>query len=147
MKKCVVILSLSLSLLGCQSASKPSPIVKPFPVDPPVAQPVAPATTYTPPPAATNISGANQVEDQAMLKFCLKELDALKKVDAKQYQGKSSELNHLLSEAKTYVQVRNSLNNDMSVILDSAFQYRIAKTCNDIRVDLTQSLLQRIEKR
>lgn len=149
MKKYIAIFGVSLTLLGCQAATKPLPAVKPLP-------PVESVSTIEPTPEPPYSGGAfipvpaphpKSAQDETTLPFCLKELDALKQVDATKYQAKSSELNHLLKEAKNYVQVRNSLNNDMNVILDSAFQYRIARTCNDIRVALTQSLLQRIEQR
>lgn len=144
MKKSLVIVTLSIALMGCQSANEqPKPQNTVVQTPPPVQQ-VQPVVPVQPEIAAT--SPAAQVQDEAILRSCLKELNALQQVNQAKYQAKSTELNRLLTEAKSYTKIRSSLNGDMSIILDSAFQYRIARTCNDIRVELTRSLLERIER-
>ncbi|CAM4319169.1 Uncharacterised protein [Yersinia intermedia] len=161
MKKSIALVTLSLSLMGCQNATQQSASQKPAPGSTSVTQqaPITPPSSpighqyqtvssqVSPSPSSINsTTGVAREEYDAILEPCLKELRALQQVKQTKFMARSAELNHLLGEAKTYIKVRSSMNGEMTTILDSAFQYRIARTCNDIRVDLTHSLLERIEK-
>lgn len=160
MKKSIALVTLSLSLMGCQNATQQSASQKPAPGSTSVTQqaPITPPSSpighqyqtvssqVSPSPSSINSTTSDASEYDAILEPCLKELRALQQVKQTKFMARSAELNHLLGEAKTYIKVRSSMNGEMTTILDSAFQYRIARTCNDIRVDLTHSLLERIEK-
>ncbi len=147
MNRSLIITTLTFFLMGCQSMdSKPSSVVTPTVVEPaPAAQSSERATTPAPSPLDMS-SPAPQMREDATLRACLQELNALQQVNPGQYQGKSTELNRLLAEAKRYMSIRGDLNSSTNIMLDSAFQYRIARVCNDIRIDLTRSLLERIER-
>ncbi|UNK24086.1 hypothetical protein [Yersinia intermedia] len=160
MKKSIALVTLSLSLMGCQNATQQSASQKPAPKPTSVTQlaPITPPSSpighqyqtvssqVSPSPSSINSTTSDASEYDTILEPCLKELKALQQVKQTKFMARSAELNHLLGEAKTYIKVRSSMNGEMTTILDSAFQYRIARTCNDIRVDLTHSLLERIEK-
>lgn len=160
MKKSIALVTLSLSLMGCQNATQQSASQKPAPKPTSVTQlaPIPPPSSpighqyqtvssqVSPSASSINSTTSDASEYDAILEPCLKELRALQQVKQTKFMARSAELNHLLGEAKTYIKVRSSMNGEMTTILDSAFQYRIARTCNDIRVDLTHSLLERIEK-
>uniref|UniRef100_A0A182SU31 Major facilitator superfamily (MFS) profile domain-containing protein n=1 Tax=Anopheles maculatus TaxID=74869 RepID=A0A182SU31_9DIPT len=60
------------------------------------------------------------------------------------YQTRSLELNHIVSEAKLYMRVRDNVSTDIHQIMDAAYQFRISKTCNQIRTDLTKALVERV---
>lgn len=161
MKKSIVLVTLSLSLMGCQnatqqsaaqkSATRPASVTQPAPMtqssSPDAQQGQTVSSQAVPSPALMNSNTPGTSEEyDATLGPCLKELKALQQIKEAKFVTRNAELNHLLGEAKNYMKVRGNINSEMTNILDSAFQYRIARTCNDIRVDLTRSLLERIEK-
>lgn len=133
MKKTIAIAALCVLLAGCQSAdnrakTKPAaPAVTPKPA---IAQPA-------PQPMATTGT-------EAVMYSCMKELNALQQVNAGVYQTRSAELNHIVTQAKLYMRVRDNVSADIHQIMDAAYQFRISKTCNQIRTDLTNALVERV---
>ncbi|WP_431221794.1 hypothetical protein ACQ86O_15085 [Serratia sp. L9] len=134
MKKTIAIAALCVLLAGCQSAdnrakTKPAaatPVATPKPA---VAQPAQPmASTGT----------------EAIMYTCMKELNALQQVNAGLYQTRSVEMNHIVTQAKLYMRVRENVSVDIQQIMDAAYQFRISKTCNQIRNDLTNALVERV---
>lgn len=146
MKTSMLVMALSLSLTGCSLMGFESPkndkvTQAVTPVNNTVSrapQQIAPAPQPQAAPMQDGLDGST------ILQSCLKELNALQQVNHARYQIRSNDLNRIVAQAKQYMQVRGNLSNDVSVIMDAAYQYRIARNCNDIRTDLTRSLLERV---
>ncbi|MFC0225510.1 hypothetical protein [Serratia aquatilis] len=144
MNKAIAIAALCVLLAGCQNAND-SAKTKPAPAatkNQAVVQPV-PAATPNPviaQPAQPMISA----DTDAVMVTCMRELNALQQVNSKLYQSRSTELNNILAEAKLYMRVRDNVSPDIHQIMDAAYQFRITKTCNLIRTDLTRALVERV---
>lgn len=136
MKKTIAVVTFCALLAGCQQAGNRS-VTKTEKAEP--AQATATSSML---PTRPEVSVGND----AALYTCMKELNALQQVAPAAYQSKNAELNQILAQAKLYTQVRANLSNEINGILDSGYQYRIGKTCNDIRTALTQALVERVEK-
>ncbi|MFZ1871752.1 hypothetical protein [Serratia sp. D1N4] len=133
MKKTIAVAAVCVLMAGCQNMNQrpkanTAPVATPRPaaVTQPVAQPVISESTET------------------LVGSCMKELNALQQVNQAMYQTRSIELNHILSEAKLYMRVRDNVSTDIHQIMDAAYKFRISKTCNQIRTDLTKALVQRV---
>ncbi|WP_024913613.1 hypothetical protein [Chania multitudinisentens] len=137
MKKTIAVTALCVLLAGCQN-TKARPPIKTAPV-------VAPSPTVTQPvkPAQPMISTGTE----EVMYSCMKELNALQQVNSAVYQTRSAELNHIVSEAKLYMRVRGDVSTDIHQIMDAAYKFRISKTCNQIRNDLTNALIERVVSR
>lgn len=130
MKKAIAIAALCLLVAGCQSEdSSTTAVVRSVVTPNPVIQPA-------PTIATTNAGVAKN--------SCTKELNALRRVDFEGYQNRSTQLNHLMTEADIYMQLREKVSPEIHQIMDAAYQFRISKTCNQIRTDLTNALIQRV---
>jgi hypothetical protein len=132
MKKTIAIAALCVLLAGCQSANNRTK-----------AKPVTPAAAPAPAAAQPEQPMASTGTD-AVMYTCMKELNALQQVNAGLYQTRSAELNHIVTQAKLYMRVRPNVSVDTQQIMDAAYQFRISKTCNQIRNELTNALVERV---
>lgn len=137
MKKTIAIATFCFLLAGCQSANnnvqtKPAP-VKPTPV----------AAAPTPPEPVKPAPPTQPVGTEAMMANCMKELSALQQISPGQYRARSVELNGIVTQGRLYMQVRSSVSPDTQQIMDAAYQFKISRTCNQIRTDLTKALIDR----
>ncbi|MBU3892182.1 hypothetical protein KH388_05570 [Serratia rubidaea] len=132
MKRSIAVVTFCALLAGCQQAGNRS-----------VAKAEQAQATETSSMLSTR--PAVNVGNDAALYTCMKELNALQQVSPAAYQSKNAELNQILTQAKLYTQVRANLSREINGILDSGYQYRIGKACNDIRTALTQALVERVE--
>ncbi|HGM5490110.1 TPA: hypothetical protein ACKP1B_001722 [Serratia fonticola] len=135
MKKTIAIVALCVLLAGCQSANNRAKTKSAPAAAPAAAQ--APAVTQPEQPIAS--TGTD-----AVMYSCMKELNALQQVNAGLYQTRNAELNHIITQAKLYMRVRANVSVDIQQIMDAAYQFRISKTCNQIRNDLTNALVERV---
>ncbi|KFK96601.1 MULTISPECIES: hypothetical protein [unclassified Serratia (in: enterobacteria)] len=133
MKKTIAVAAVCVLLAGCQSLNE-----RPNPKAAPVATP-RPATV--PQPAAQPVISEGT---ETVINSCMKELNALQQVNQAMYQTRSIELGHIVSEAKLYMRVRSDVSAEIHQIMDAAYKFRIGKTCNQIRTDLTKALVQRV---
>lgn len=115
-------------------------------------EPAAPATAVqNSDPTPTTVDNVdNSVSDtplsgEEILSSCLRELRALRQLSPQAYEEKNREISRLVVDAKQYVNVRPDVNRDVNVIMDSAYQYHIAKTCNEVREQVTRILLNKID--
>ncbi|WP_127958483.1 hypothetical protein [Serratia microhaemolytica] len=140
MKKIVAVATFSCLLLaGCQSANESGK---------------APATTQTSASAASKPTGGMlsapsseamaSIGSDGVMQSCVRELNALRQINAKRYQQRSEELEQIVSEAKLYISVRDKVSDSIHQIMDPAYQFRISKVCSRIRSDLTTSLVERV---
>ncbi|OMQ22963.1 hypothetical protein [Serratia oryzae] len=134
MKKAIAVAALCVLLAGCQNLNNP-PKAKTAPAATPRT-----TTTVTQPAPRPVISESTET----VIHSCMKELNALQQVNQAMYQSRSLELNHIVSEAKLYMRVRDNVSTDIHQIMDAAYQFRISKTCNQIRTDLTKALVERV---
>lgn len=140
MKKTIAIATLCVLLAGCQSANKsekPKPVVTAAGV--PAPAPVAPSATVSQPTQPMASVGTDDI-----MYPCMKELNALQQVSPRLYQTRSTELNDIVSQAKLYMRIRDNVSTEIHQIMDAAYQFRIAKTCNRISTDLTNALIERV---
>lgn len=126
MKKTIAIATLCVLLAGCQNTNNRATTK--------IA--AAPGSAAAQPMAAVGID--------TVMYSCVKELNALQRVNAELYQTHSTELDHIVAQAKLYIRVRDNVNTDTQRIIDAAYQFRIAKKCNHIRSDLTNALVERV---
>ncbi|MFI8415871.1 hypothetical protein ACQKDS_04460 [Serratia sp. NPDC078593] len=134
MKKTVAVVTVCLLLAGCQNAANRSKAKS------------EPAVTANNAAALQVKAETAGIGNDEVMYSCIKELNALQQINPALYQTKSSQLNHIVTQAKLYIKVRESVSTDTSKIMDAAYQYRIAKICNEVRTDLTNSLVERVEK-
>lgn len=128
-----------VSLVGCQAIATPQDEIANNEASAPVVNNTANNTQVVMPQSSSAIAGGG------VLQTCLRELDALKRVHQKRYQAKSGDLNRVLTQAKSYMELRESLNGDTVAIMDAAYQFKISRTCNSVRTELTRTLLERLE--
>lgn len=136
MKKAIAVAALCVLLAGCQSLND-----RPQAKTVPVATPSTTTTTTVTQPAPRPVISDST---ETVMNSCMKELNALQKVNQAMYQARSLEFNHIVSEAKLYMQVRDNVSTDIHQIMDAAYKFRISKTCNRIRTDLTKALIERV---
>jgi len=133
MKKTIAIAALCVLLAGCQTAkTKPATAAG-------VPAPTPPSATVTQPVQPMASVGTDDI-----MYTCMKELNALQQVSPRLYQTRSVELNDILAQAKLYMRIRDNVSIDIHQIMDAAYQFRIAKTCNRISTDLTNALIERV---
>lgn len=140
MKKTIAIATLCVLLAGCQSANesaKSKSVVTAAGV--PAPAPVTPNATVTQPTQPMASVGTDDI-----VYPCMKELNALQQVNAQLYQRRSVELNEIMTQAKLYMRIRDNVSTEIHQIMDAAYQFRIAKTCNRINTDLTNALIERV---
>ncbi|MFC0178655.1 hypothetical protein [Thorsellia kenyensis] len=132
-----------ISLSGCQAVATTTEYQEAGQVDEmverngqPVVQPIVQQAT---PQTNSSLAGGG------VLQTCLRELEALKRVHQKRYEAKSGDLNRVLTQAKSYMELRENLNTDTVSMVDSAYQFKISRTCNSVRTELTRTLLERLE--
>jgi PBP1b-binding outer membrane lipoprotein LpoB len=129
MKKTIAVVAVCLLLAGCQNAGNRS-------------KATASESANLQAKAEPNSLGSS---NDAIMYSCMKELNALQQLNPALYQTKGVELNRIVTQAKLYMKVRESVSSNTTLIMDSAYQFRIAKACNDIRTDLTNALVDRVE--
>jgi hypothetical protein len=135
MKKTIAIAALCVLLAGCQTAkTKPATAA-----GVPAPTPVTPSATVTQPAQPMASVGTDDI-----MYPCMKELNALQQVSPRLYQTRSVELNDIVAQAKLYMRIRDNVSTDIHQIMDAAYQFRIAKTCNRISTDLTNALIERV---
>ncbi|WP_143047594.1 hypothetical protein [Thorsellia anophelis] len=136
LKHFALILIALISLAGCQAIATPQDEFVENETDAPVMSNAV---------ATNQSSPASPIAGGGVLQTCLRELEALKRVHQKRYQAKSGDLNRVLTQAKSYMELRESLNGDTVAIMDAAYQFKISRTCNSVRTELTRTLLERLE--
>lgn len=144
MKKVIAIAALCVLLAGCQNANN-SAKTKPAPAATRSQAVVQPIPTVTPNPVvAQPAQPMISADTDAVMSTCMRELNALQQVNTKLYQSRSTELNNIVTQARLYMRVRDNVSPEIHQIMDAAYQFRIAKTCNLIRTDLTRALVERV---
>ncbi|EPG5631449.1 TPA: hypothetical protein SMF84_002835 [Serratia marcescens] len=106
------LLGSSLLLSGCQATKGTAVAVKPAPV-----------------PTPEQSLAAREAEALAL---CQKELEALKPVDARQYQIYQQEFSRLMSGAAQYANVRTQANSGTQETVDALYRYRVKRLCANI---------------
>lgn len=139
LKQTVLILLALVSLVGCQAIAIPQESEEDVQAENSVT------TTNNTVNSPTNPQSAMAIGGGGVLQTCLRELDALKRVHQKRYQAKSGDLNRVLTQAKSYMELRENLDGDTVSIMDAAYQFKISRTCNSVRTELTRTLLERLE--
>lgn len=137
MKKTIAIATLCVLLAGCQTAKTKPTTAAGVPVSAPA--PVTPSATVTQPTQPMASVGTDDI-----MYPCMKELNALQQVSPRLYQTRSTELNDIVAQAKLYMRIRDNVSTEIHQIMDAAYQFRIAKTCNRINTDLTNALIERV---
>ncbi|MBH3008170.1 hypothetical protein I6I46_19575 [Serratia ureilytica] len=102
----------SLLLSGCQATKRPTV-----------------AATPVPEPTQEQSLAAREAEELAL---CQKELEALKPVDARQYQIYQQEFSRLMSGAAQYANVRTQANSGTREAVDALYRYRGKRLCANI---------------
>lgn len=139
MKLAVFLIASTFLVTGCQAnAVADSPLV-----DNQAGQPIVSPESNQSSVSSQNVQSFGG--GGTVLQSCLRELDALKRIHQKRYQAKSGDLNRVLTQAKSYMELRESLNVDTVSIMDAAYQFKISRTCNSVRTELTRTLLERLE--
>lgn len=110
----------SLLLSGCQATKRPAVAIQP-------------ASESTPEQSLT----AREAEELAL---CQKELEALKPVDARQYQAFQQEFSRLMSGAAQYANVRTQANSGTQETVDALYRYKVRRLCANISQALLTGL-------
>ncbi|RTP97293.1 hypothetical protein EKN38_22410 [Enterobacter sp. WCHEn045836] len=131
MSKRITLLALSALLSGCQT---PLVHTEQSPSSGHVEAIVQPA------------SGFASVVDLSEITSCTNELSALQQVSPSIYQIRNAELHSIRIQEQIYLKVRKSINENSISVMDAAYKYKISKICSDIRNDLTNELVNKVEK-
>ncbi|GKX56049.1 hypothetical protein SOASR030_21610 [Leminorella grimontii] len=78
---------------------------------------------------------------------CLTRLDTVRTLDANVYHQYKQQLDKDMEEATRYLNVRSSLSDDMSGVMDSIYQANLSRTCQKIDSQLMSLLIERADRK
>lgn len=82
---------------------------------------------------------------QQRFQGCLDKLESLKSVDPSLYNQNKLALDKSMQSATQYLALRETLDDDMSNVMDSVYQARIARDCQEIDRQLFRLLLEQAD--
>ncbi|WP_439070473.1 hypothetical protein ACSJL3_005169 (plasmid) [Serratia nevei] len=125
MRKLLIPLISSLLFTGCQTSHPTMKKEQSLTI-----KPISPQSTQP-------MSLASEAASQS----CAKELFALHQVNPALSNLNAAKLNQTLKQAEIYLKIRDNIDKNTAVIMDSAYKYKISKQCNEIKNALTNTLI------
>lgn len=84
---------------------------------------------------------------QQRFQGCLGKLESLRKVDPGSYNQNKIALDKSMQAASQYLTLRETLDGDMSEVMDSVYQARISRDCQEIDRQLFRLLLEQADRK
>ncbi|EAA3705528.1 hypothetical protein D8R48_22855 [Salmonella enterica subsp. enterica serovar Newport] len=94
----------------------------------------APARPPTPAPAAVPAGQSSAMEN------CSRELNALKRLDSRQYSRRKTQFDRLMAGASVYTGVRGDVAGGTREAVDAMYRFRTGKLCAEISQDVLEAL-------
>ncbi|EAO4397496.1 hypothetical protein E5475_20725 [Salmonella enterica] len=94
----------------------------------------APAHPPTPAPAAVPVGQSFAMEN------CSRELNALKRLDSRQYSRRKMQFDRLMAGASVYTGVRGDVAGGTREAVDAMYRFRTGKLCAEISQDVLEAL-------
>lgn len=139
-----LLVSLSLSLSGCQSSSEADQTVASS------VSSVTPAPVLPSPQLKMNTASSERASNpeqpaEGSVSACQRELLALSKINQRYYAQKKAAFDNLLSSASVYTSVRGDIGSQTKDTMDALYKYKTQKLCIDIEQTVRQALISRGE--